>query len=118
MAGLVAVGEGGSSKNEGDEAVFKAAMKGFGKLKDLNGPFLKGLYITEPKTIQELLCSPSKYCLEILEWICICICPSWQEKSSLLKGASVMVMVKLGHKLILCGKDFLIRTVYTRNGLL
>ncbi|XP_055964667.1 HAUS augmin-like complex subunit 7 [Sorex fumeus] len=106
MAGLGA-GGGSGGPDPSESGVLDAAVEVYGKLKDLRCPFLQGLYLTEPTTIQELLCTPSKYRLEILEWMYIRVYPFWKERLTALKGVPVEVkiqeMVKLGSDLLLCG---------------
>ncbi|XP_016070626.1 PREDICTED: HAUS augmin-like complex subunit 7 isoform X2 [Miniopterus natalensis] len=101
-------GEGCCGKEDKrDESLSKMAVEVFAKLKGLRCPFIKGLHIKDPKTLQEVLCRSSKYRLEILEWMYSRACYSWKDLFSSLKGAPVevkiQVMVKLSRELMLCG---------------
>ncbi|XP_006900050.1 PREDICTED: HAUS augmin-like complex subunit 7 [Elephantulus edwardii] len=108
MAELGALGGGAGSPGTAEFAL-QMAVTVFRKLKNLDCPFLIGLQVSEPQTIQELLCSPSKYRLDILEWLFVRVCPSLQDKFSCLKGTQtewkIQEMVKLGQELMLCGPE-------------
>uniref|UniRef100_A0A671MK92 HAUS augmin-like complex, subunit 7 n=1 Tax=Sinocyclocheilus anshuiensis TaxID=1608454 RepID=A0A671MK92_9TELE len=52
----------------------------------LGCPLVDGLYLREPDSVQELLCSPSLHRTDILKWICASICPSLKEKFSTIKS--------------------------------
>ncbi|XP_043916392.1 HAUS augmin-like complex subunit 7 [Protopterus annectens] len=77
------------------------------QLKENGCPFVEGLYLNDAKTILEMLCTPSDYRLEILEWICSRIYPSSRQflntKESL--DTRIKEMVKLGYCLTLCLAD-------------
>ncbi|XP_038604451.1 HAUS augmin-like complex subunit 7 [Tachyglossus aculeatus] len=91
---------------EAEAALLAAAV--FEKLKDLKCPSLEGLYVTEPNSIQNLLCSPSVYRFQILEWMFARVYPPFRESSNLKEFQSEMKMkemVKLGYDLMLCQSD-------------
>ncbi|XP_040261616.1 HAUS augmin-like complex subunit 7 isoform X2 [Bufo bufo] len=82
------------------------ATEVFARLKKLSCPSLEGVYVTEPRGIHQLLCTPSAHRLDILEWICARAYPPLQEHFSTLKESQAEVkvkeMAKLGFDLMLC----------------
>ncbi|XP_072459287.1 HAUS augmin-like complex subunit 7 [Notamacropus eugenii] len=85
------------------------ALRVLGRLKDIDCPFLEGLYITEPRTIKQFLCTPSIYRLLIVEWLFARLYPSFGHSFATVpnSGAKVKMteMTRLGHELMLCGPD-------------
>ncbi|XP_043828192.1 HAUS augmin-like complex subunit 7, partial [Dromiciops gliroides] len=81
----------------------------FERLMDIKCPFLEGLYITELKTIKQLLCSPSIYRLTILEWLFARLYPPFEELIATFQDSQaeekILELVRLGHELMLCGPD-------------
>ncbi|XP_029464959.1 HAUS augmin-like complex subunit 7 [Rhinatrema bivittatum] len=79
------------------------------RLKELECPCLEGLYLTDPETMQELLCTPSIHRLDILEWLCTRVYPPLQDYFSSLRESQselkVKEMAKLGFELMLCRQD-------------
>ncbi|XP_061470229.1 HAUS augmin-like complex subunit 7 isoform X3 [Rhineura floridana] len=76
---------------------------------ELGCPALDGVYLSEGKDIQKLLCTPSPHRLDIVEWICISVYPALREQFSSLKESQsdlkIEGMAKLGYDLMLCQAD-------------
>ncbi|KAM9324349.1 HAUS augmin-like complex subunit 7 [Gastrophryne carolinensis] len=76
------------------------------RLQKLSCCSLEGVYVSEPQSVHELLCTQSPLRLSILEWICTRIYPPLQEQFSSLKESEqeikVKEMAKLVFELMLC----------------
>ncbi|KAM4019509.1 HAUS augmin-like complex subunit 7 [Anomaloglossus baeobatrachus] len=90
-------------------AELEKAAELYERLRRLSCPGLEGVYVTDPQSIHELLCSPSVHRLDILEWICTRAHPPLQEQFFTLKESQADVkvkeMAKLGFDLMLCNVD-------------
>ncbi|XP_073456249.1 HAUS augmin-like complex subunit 7 isoform X1 [Aquarana catesbeiana] len=78
----------------------------FERLQKLSCLPLKGVYVSGPQNIHELLCTPSVIRLGVLEWLCTRVYPPLQEQFSSLKESEgemkIKEMAKLGFELMLC----------------
>nr|XP_033777088.1 HAUS augmin-like complex subunit 7 isoform X2 [Geotrypetes seraphini] len=85
------------------------AISVYQRLKELKCPSLEGLFLTDPETMQELLCIPSIHRLDILEWMCTQVYPSLRDHFSSLRESQsemkVKEMARLGFELMLCHQD-------------
>nr|XP_028568409.1 HAUS augmin-like complex subunit 7 isoform X1 [Podarcis muralis] len=83
-----------------------AAAALFGRLKELGCPALDGVYLSEAKDMQKLLCAPSPHRLDILEWICGSVSPAHRKQLSSLgesqSDLKIKAMANLGYHLMLC----------------
>ncbi|XP_059397010.1 HAUS augmin-like complex subunit 7 [Carassius carassius] len=82
------------------------SMRVYNSLQRLGCPLVDGLYLREPDSVQELLCSPSLHRTDILKWICASICPSLKEKFSTMKSTQnedlVQELTRFGYEMMLC----------------
>nr|KAF6359847.1 HAUS augmin like complex subunit 7 [Myotis myotis] len=108
--GDAAAGAGGGCycpENQAEDRESKLAMEVFEKLKDLQCPFLKGLHIKQPETVKQLLCTPSKYRMDILQWMYTRACPSsapvLNPTSRTPEEAKIQVMLSVSRELMLTG---------------
>ncbi|XP_077777202.1 HAUS augmin-like complex subunit 7 isoform X4 [Podarcis muralis] len=87
-------------------AMAAAAAALFGRLKELGCPALDGVYLSEAKDMQKLLCAPSPHRLDILEWICGSVSPAHRKQLSSLgesqSDLKIKAMANLGYHLMLC----------------
>ncbi|XP_068955635.1 HAUS augmin-like complex subunit 7 [Petaurus breviceps papuanus] len=94
---------------EEDAQLSLEALRVLERLKDVDCPFLEGLYITGPRTIKQFLCTPSIYRLLILEWLFARLYPSFGDSFATVLGSGakekITEMTRLGYELMLCGPD-------------
>uniref|UniRef100_A0A6I8PNV2 Poly(ADP-ribose) glycohydrolase n=1 Tax=Xenopus tropicalis TaxID=8364 RepID=A0A6I8PNV2_XENTR len=69
-------------------------------LQKLSCPCLEGVYLTDPQSIHELLCTPSSHRLDVLQWLCSRIYPPVQEQLSSLKESQTDIKVKAQKKIL------------------
>ncbi|XP_051821111.1 HAUS augmin-like complex subunit 7 [Antechinus flavipes] len=96
-------------EEEEDPCLTLEILDVFKRLMDIKCPFLEGLYITELKTIKQLLCSPSIYRLTILEWLFGRLYPPFEELFMPFQDSrteeKILELARIGHELMLCGPD-------------
>uniref|UniRef100_A0A4X2KYI9 HAUS augmin like complex subunit 7 n=1 Tax=Vombatus ursinus TaxID=29139 RepID=A0A4X2KYI9_VOMUR len=102
------VGSPGKDEEE-DPCLTLEVLDVFKSLMDIKCPFLEGLYITELKTMKQLLCSPSIYRLTILEWLFGRLYPPFEELFATFQDPQaeekILELMRIGHELMLCGPN-------------
>lgn len=108
--GAAAAGAGGGCycpKNLTEQRESQLALDVFEKLKDLQCPLIRGLNIKQPETVKQLLCTPSKYRMDILQWMYTRACPSsapvLNAQSRTPEEAKIQVMLSVSRELMLIG---------------
>ncbi|XP_068941520.1 HAUS augmin-like complex subunit 7 [Petaurus breviceps papuanus] len=96
-------------ETEEDTQLSLEALRVLERLKDIDCPFLEGLYITGPRTIKQFLYMPSICLLLILEWLFVRSYPSFGDSFATVLEAGakekITELTRLGHELMLCGPD-------------
>ncbi|XP_020864085.1 HAUS augmin-like complex subunit 7 [Phascolarctos cinereus] len=99
--------DGDEDEDEEDAQLSLEALRVLGRLKDIDCPFLDGLYFTGQRTIKQFLCTPSIYRLLILEWLFARLYPSFGDSFATVpdSGAKERTteLTRIGHELMLCG---------------